>query len=387
MTSNNFVAAKPATAVSSSVQPYRVMLVDDSAVIRGKLTQWLKADPNFSVVGSYCNGVQAVQNVENCDAEIAILDIEMPEMDGLTALPKLLAAVPKLRVIMASTLTRRNADVSLKALSMGAVDYLPKPESARAGTGTEDFHRELIAKLRAIGAGLRRQAPAYRNVPPVTGSARSGAAAQSKTASQQPVMRARSLVKPRVLAIGSSTGGPQALFKVLGGIGKNALTLPVIVTQHMPPTFTAILAEHIQNMTGLPASEAKNGEKLEPGHVYIAPGDYHMTVKECDDDIVLMLDQGPQVNFCRPAVDPMFESVAAVFGVAALCLVLTGMGHDGREGGKKVADAGGTVIAQDEATSVVWGMPGAAAEAGICAAILPLAEIASTLQRYFRGAP
>ena len=362
------------------------MLVDDSAVIRGKLTQWLNADPHFSVVGSYCNGLQAVQNVKNCGAEIAILDIEMPEMDGLTALPKLLAAAPKLRVIMASTLTRRNANVSLKALSMGAVDYLPKPESAKAGTGTADFHRELIAKLRAIGAGLRRQA-ADQNLKAVTGNARTGAATQAKPVSQQPVMRARSLVKPRVLAIGSSTGGPQALFKVLGGIGKNTLTVPVIVTQHMPPTFTAILAEHIQNMTGLPASEAKNGERLQPGHVYVAPGDYHMTVEEHGDGIVLALNQGPQVNFCPPAVDPMFESVATVFGAASLCLVLTGMGHDGREGGKKVVGAGGTVIAQDEATSVVWGMPGAVAEAGICAAVLPLPEIASTLQRYFLGAP
>ena len=385
MTSNNFAGVKPATAVKNSAQPYRVMLVDDSAVIRGKLTQWLNADPNFSVVGSYCNGLQAVQNVKSCGAEIVILDIEMPQMDGLTALPKLLAAVPRLRVIMASTLTRRNADVSLKALSMGAVDYLPKPESAKAGTGTEDFHRELIAKLRAIGAGLRRQA-ADRNLQAATGGARTGVA-QVKPSSQRPVMRARSLVRPRVLAIGSSTGGPQALFKVLGGIGKNELMVPVIVTQHMPPTFTAILAEHIQNMTGLPASEAKNGERLQPGHVYVAPGDYHMTVEDRGDGIVLALNQGPQVNFCRPAVDPMFESVATVFGAAALCLVLTGMGHDGREGGKKVVAAGGTVIAQDEATSVVWEMPGAAAEAGICAAVLPLPEIASTLQRYFRGAP
>ncbi len=358
------------------------MLVDDSAVIRGKLTQWLDADPNFSVVGSYCNGLQAVQNVKSCGAEIAILDIEMPQMDGLTALPKLLSEVPKLRVIMASTLTRRNADVSLKALSMGAVDYLPKPESAKAGTGTEDFHRDLIAKLRAIGAGLRRQAAdsAPRTL-------RGAAEALAKPPAQLPAMRARSLVRPRVLAIGSSTGGPQALFKVLGGMGKGELTVPVIVTQHMPPTFTAILAEHIQNMTGLPASEAKNGERLQPGHVYVAPGDYHMTVQKRGGDIVLALNQGPQVNFCRPAVDPMFESVASVYGAAGLCLLLTGMGQDGREGGKKVVGAGGTVVAQDEATSVVWGMPGAAAEAGICAAVLPLPEIASTLQRYFRGAP
>lgn len=358
------------------------MLVDDSAVIRGKLTQWLNADPDFSVVGSYCNGLQAVQNVKSCSAEIAILDIEMPQMDGLTALPKLLAEVPKLRVIMASTLTRRNADVSLKALSMGAIDYLPKPESARAGTGTEDFHRELIAKLRAIGAGLRRQ-----TADSASRSLRGAAEALAKPPAHLPAMRARSLVRPRVLAIGSSTGGPQALFKVLGGIDKGNLTVPIIVTQHMPPTFTAILAEHIQNMTGLPASEAKNGERLQPGHVYVAPGDYHMTVQERGRDIVLSLNQGPQVNFCRPAVDPMFDSVASVYGAAALCLLLTGMGHDGREGGKKVVDAGGTVIAQDEATSVVWGMPGAAAEAGICAAVLPLPEIASTLQRYFRGAP
>jgi len=373
--------------------PYRIMLVDDSAVIRGMLHRWLSSDPECKIVGSYFNGQQAVQNVISCDAEIVILDIEMPEMDGLTALPKLIGLVPNLQVLMASTLTRRNADISLRALSMGAVDYLPKPESARSGTATADFQRDLLLKVKAIGAAFRKgrsgpaslRRPAFQN--PGAAVRVSNAVkpiARDTNVSKRIVLRAPSKFRPDILAIGSSTGGPQALFTLLGGL-KSSLQVPVLITQHMPPTFTAILAEHIHNLTGISAREAVHGDVLRNGEILVAPGNFHMTVARKGVDKIVLLDQNPQVNFCRPAVDPLFESISAIYGSAALAVVLTGMGHDGREGGRKLVDAGGTLVAQDEKSSVVWGMPGAVAEAGLCSAVIPLPEMAPQIKRLLQG--
>lgn len=373
--------------------PYRIMLVDDSAVIRGMLHRWLSSDPECKIVGSYFNGQQAVQNLISCDAEIVILDIEMPEMDGLTALPKLINLVPNIQVLMASTLTRRNADISLRALSMGAVDYLPKPESARSGTATTDFQRDLLLKVKAIGAAFRkgRSGPASLRRPAVAApgtvapvNSAPKLLARVTNASKQIVLRAPSKFRPEILAIGSSTGGPQALFSLLGGL-KTSLQVPVLITQHMPPTFTAILAEHIHNLTGLNAREAVHGDVLRNGEILIAPGNYHMTVVRKGVDKIVQLDQNPQVNFCRPAVDPMFESISAIYGSTALAVVLTGMGHDGRDGARKLVDAGGTLVAQDEKSSVVWGMPGAVAEAGLCSAVIPLPEMVSQIKRLLQG--
>ncbi|MCA1940301.1 MAG: chemotaxis response regulator protein-glutamate methylesterase, partial [Caenispirillum bisanense] len=189
--------------------------------------------------------------------------------------------------------------------------------------------------------------------------------------------------RPDVIAIGSSTGGPQALFTVLGGIKKaGGITQPILITQHMPATFTTILAEHIGRLAGLPAKEAENGEVIQNGRVYIAPGDWHMLVETKGTDKVLRLTQDPPENFCRPAVDPMFRSIAKAYGRRVLAVVLTGMGSDGARGGKVIADAGGTVIAQDEATSVVWGMPGATAQAGVCSAVLPLPDVAPYIHKF-----
>ncbi len=364
------------------------MLVDDSAVIRGMLHRWLSADPECQIVGSYHNGVQAVQHVKSCGAEIVILDIEMPEMDGLTALPQIIRQAPGVQVLMASTLTRRNADISIRALSMGAVDYLPKPESARSGTATADFQRELLLKVKAIGAAMRKgrgsgpQTPIRRAPGSVVEPSRTLIKANS--AFKEILLRPRSKARPDILAIGSSTGGPQALFALLGGI-KKSIQVPIVITQHMPPTFTAILAEHIQSSTGLPAREAAHGDPLRNGEVLVAPGNFHMTVVRKGADRVVHLDQNPQVNFCRPAVDPMFESIAAIYGPGALGVILTGMGHDGRDGARKLVEAGSTILAQDEKSSVVWGMPGAVAEAGLCSAVIPLPEMASWILRHFQG--
>lgn len=368
--------------------PFRIMLVDDSAVIRGMLHRWITADPDCEIVGSYHNGVQAVQHVKTCRAEIVILDIEMPEMDGLTALPQIIRQAPGIQVLMASTLTRRNADISMRALSMGAVDYLPKPESARSGTATADFQRELLLKIKAIGAAMRKGKGALTQTPrhPSPGALAGPQRTSIKVigASKEILLRPRSKSRPDILAIGSSTGGPQALFALLGGL-KKSIHVPVVITQHMPPTFTAILAEHIQNSTGLPAREAATGDLLRNGEVLVAPGNYHMTVVRKGADKVIQLDQTPQINYCRPAVDPLFKSVSAAYGSGALGVILTGMGHDGRDGARQMVEAGGTIVAQDEKSSVVWGMPGAVAEAGLCSAVIPLPEMASWIVRYTQG--
>ncbi len=388
------IASRLDSPVSHSVDsadPLRIMLVDDSAVIRGMLHRWLSEDPECKVVGSYNNGQQAVKHVKSCGAEIVILDIEMPEMDGLTALPLLIREVPNIQVLMASTLTRRNADISLRALSMGAVDYLPKPESASKGSTPADFQRDLLFKIKAIGTAVRKGArPQLPRAKPFTAAAPRGGAVPAMAtfkpavATKTVVLRAPSKRRPDILAIGSSTGGPQALFTLLKDL-KDSLRIPVVITQHMPPTFTAILAEHIQTMTGVPAREAVEGDPLRNGEILIAPGNYHMTVVRKGADRVVHLDQEPQVNFCRPAVDPLFESISGIYGPTALAVVLTGMGHDGRDGGRKLVDAGGTIFAQDEKSSVVWGMPGAVAEAGLCSAVVPLAHMGQHIKRFLQG--
>lgn len=371
--------------------PLRIMLVDDSAVIRGMLHRWLSEDAECQVVGSYSNGHQAVRHVKSCGAEIVILDIEMPVMDGLTALPQLIREVPNIQVLMASTLTRRNADISMRALSMGAVDYLPKPESASKGSTPAEFQRDLLLKVKAIGAALRSgrraRAPLHRRGGTDTSGdsvAPSRTAVRSANIPKSFELRPASKRRPDILAVGSSTGGPQALFTLFGEL-KDILNIPVVITQHMPPTFTAILAEHIHAVTGLPAHEAVEGHRLRNGEILVAPGNYHMTIVRKGADRVVHLDQNPQVNFCRPAVDPLFESIAAIYGASALAVVLTGMGHDGRDGGRKLVEAGGTIFAQDEKSSVVWGMPGAVAEAGLCSAVVPLSGMAQQIKRVLLG--
>ena len=353
---------------------YQVMVVDDSAVIRGFITRMLEADPDFRVVTTASNGEIAVKAVARYDIDVVILDIEMPVMDGLTALPLILKANPKVKVLMASTLTRRNATISIKALSAGAADYVPKPKSTREAHASEDFRRELVSKIKAISR------PRLGRV--TTASGRSSAttlAAPPKISLHKP-----SSFKPEVLAIGSSTGGPQALFKLFETL-KDSVRVPIFITQHMPATFTAILAEHIQRVSGVECAEGRDHERVTPNRIYLAPGEYHMVIDGDSRGPFIRINQDPPENYCRPAVDPMFRSIAKLYGVKALSVVLTGMGKDGKLGGQTIIDAGGTVIAQDEPTSVVWGMPGAAATAGICSAVLPLDQIAPKITKMLKG--
>jgi two-component system chemotaxis response regulator CheB len=365
------------------------MVVDDSVVIRGLIGRWIEAEADMVVAASLRTGLDAVNQVERVNPDVAVLDIEMPDLDGISALPRLLAKKRDLVIIMASTLTRRNAEISFKALSLGASDYIPKPESTREPAAAETFRHDLIEKIRHLGAKLRRSVPAAASPPLAPALDRAAAVldrpALAPMAHPQLLRRAFSTQAPRALLIGASTGGPQALMALVGEIGPVIDRFPVLITQHMPPTFTTILAEHLARASHRPAHEGVDGELVKPGRIYLAPGGRHMRVVRQGAHAAIALDDGPPVNFCKPAVDPLFASAIDVWQGGILAVVLTGMGSDGMRGGKEIVAAGGSVIAQDEATSVVWGMPGAATHAGICAAVLPLGQIAPKLIQLFAG--
>jgi two-component system, chemotaxis family, protein-glutamate methylesterase/glutaminase len=400
------VAAKTSSSAFAD-EPIRVMVVDDAVVVRGSIMRWVDAESDMHVVASVRGGREAIEQVERLSPDVVILDVNMPDMDGITALPLLLEKKRDLVVLMSSTLTRVNAEISLHALSLGAADYIPKPESSRDLTTTSSFRRELIDKIRALGLRRKRGLTRPRIIPPAPSVAPAHvpapAPAEIRTVEPHPelvhapgiapgtpdaekvLLRPFPMTTPRVLLIGSSTGGPQALNAILAAIGPVIDQVPVLVTQHMPPTFTAILAEHLTRTSGRPASEAMDGEIIRAGRIYVARGGRHMRVVRRNGDAVISLDDGPLVNFCKPAVDPLFSSAAAVWGSWNLALVLTGMGSDGARGAGDIVAAGGGVIAQDEASSVVWGMPGQVAHAGFASAVLPLDQIASKLIRIFSG--
>lgn len=346
-----------------------VLIVDDSAVARGIITHMLDAVREINVIASATNGLTALKAMEKHPVDVVILDIEMPEMDGMETLPRLLAIDPEVKVIMASSVSRRNADISLKALSLGACDYVPKPTSGLGNA--EEFRRELVEKVLAHGRHRKRAGRPVKEV-------------VRETTSKAPVVLAKSTAneRPEVIAIGSSTGGPQALAQVLKNLDP-AITQPIVITQHMPATFTSLLAEHMTKYSGRPACEGREGERLENGHIYIAPGGKHMLLEAgANGGIFIRLNDGPPENFCKPAVDPMLRSLVKILGKRLLVVILTGMGSDGLKGCEEVVRQGGTVVAQDQATSVVWGMPGAVAHAGICREILPLNEISASIKSF-----
>jgi two-component system, chemotaxis family, protein-glutamate methylesterase/glutaminase len=336
----------------------QVMLVDDSAVIRGLIGRIVDAEADMRVTASAPHGKAALDILRHKQVDIVVLDIEMPEMDGLTALPLILAQKPGVRVIMASSLTTRGADVTMRALGLGAADYVAKPSALSAVKGIDLISRELVSKIRALGPGIGVDPPTVRFTPVY----------------RVPSVPHEQAAAPRVLLVAASTGGPNALVRVLAQLPKD-FPLPILIAQHMPALFTASLADRLQRESGRPCAEAKHGETVAGGRIYVAPGDFHMKVAERDGRVVVMLDQEPQVNFCRPSADPLFRSAAAAFGAGACGLILTGMGEDGLRGCEAVVQHGGRVIVQDRATSVVWGMPGAVFAAGLASAVLPLDEI------------
>jgi two-component system chemotaxis response regulator CheB len=407
--------AGPATPLLSPTgqEPIRVVVVDDAAVVRGLVSRWVDAEPDLKIVASLRTGQEAIDHLERFDPEVVLLDVEMPVLDGITALPLLLQKKRNLVVIMVSTLTRRNAEVTLKALSLGAADYISKPESNHDATSSAAFQQDLIQKIRHLGWRQRQRALGIRSpVPPVAPAVPSRPAVLAAgTRSEAPRLKFPAVVHklhplpphphppaeaevklrpfaasaPRILLIGSSTGGPQALSSLICGLHGVLDRAPVLITQHMPATFTTILAEHLARVGGRPAHEPEDGEPILAGNIYIAPGGRHMRVARRNGTAVATIDNGPPVNFCRPAVDPLFSSAAKVWGGWNLAVVLTGMGSDGTHGAADVVAAGGSVVAQDEETSVVWGMPGSVAHAGLCSAVLPLDRIAAKVVRLFWG--
>lgn len=381
----------PPAQSTTSAAPIRVLIADDSAVVRGLVARWI-AEAGFELAGTASNGRIALEMMAKHDPDVVLLDIEMPELDGTTALPRMLAMSPNLQVVMMSTLTTRNADISLKCLALGAVDYIAKPESNRGVTTSETFRVELIERVRVFGAARAR---ARR---PSAGTAQAPAHAAPALAPAAPAPRpatpftlrpkVRNRTQPRALLIGSSTGGPRAVGEMLEGIGAAALRrVPVLIVQHMPPIFTAVFAEHLSTRTGLRAAEGKGDERLEAGRIYVAPGGRHMGLVAGPNGPMIRLTDGPPVNFCRPAVDVLFKDAAVVFGAATATVILTGMGSDGTNGARALTDAGGPVLAQDEATSTVWGMPGSVARAGLAEAVLPLPELATALRALITGQP
>ncbi len=378
------VVVAPASTSSITERRIRVMIVDDAVVVRGLFARWVEAEPDLEVVASLRTGRDAVNQVERVNPDVVVLDVDMPELDGIAALPLLLEKRRDLVIIMASTLTRRNAEISLLALSLGAADYIPKPVSNREVTGSPTFRRELIEKIRNLGLRARRFRPGLLPLHCVETTLAPRFKPHPGT-ERSITLRAMPATAPRVLVIGSSTGGPQALNAMVAQIGGVLDRAPVLITQHMPPTFTAIMAEHLARTAKRPVREGQDGEEVNAGTIYLAPGGRHMSVARRNGSVVIALDDGPLVNFCKPAVDPLFSSAAEVWGPKVLALVLTGMGSDGLRGAQTIAAAGGSILAQDEASSVVWGMPGQVAHAGICSAVLPLNEIAPRLVRLFAG--
>lgn len=355
----------------ANLPPIRVLLVDDSAVVRGAIGRILEEAGDITVVTTAPNGQMALDALRHLEVDVVLLDVEMPVMDGITALPLILNMYPKVRVIMASSLTQQGAAITMQALSLGAADYISKPSARAGGSALASVSHEIVTKVRAIGRARKTNLdamlrPAPRPAPP--------AAASIIVASHGSASEAT----PKVLAIAASTGGPNALADVLGGLPAD-FPLPILVTQHMPPVFTALLAQRLQRDAGRPCVEATNGMPVKPGCTYVAPGDWHMLVHTIEGHPVIKLEQSPPENHCRPAADPMLRSIAAVYGPATLAVVLTGMGEDGRRGCASVRERGGRVVVQDEATSVVWGMPGAVVHAGLAQHVLPLKEIAGKI--------
>ncbi len=351
----------------TEAQSIKVLIVDDSAVMRSVISRIISAEIDMKVVGMAENGELGVKSVASLNPDVVILDLEMPVMDGITALPLMLKEKPQLPVLICSTLSAHGADISLRALALGAAECILKPGGDAILTAHE-FQKELVKVVRTLAA-------------------RSAAKAQSQTQTQTktPVgLRQDKLIFiPKVLALGSSTGGPKALMEVLKDL--KGLSVPIVITQHMPKIFTAMLAQHITQNCGVPCSEGKEGEILKPGQAYVAPGDYHMGFRKLGNDTVIRLNQDPPENFCRPSVNPMIRSLMDIHGGKILTVILTGMGQDGSQACATLAEKGGRIIAQDEATSVVWGMPGAVAKMGVCNAVLPLEKIAEAVRQSLQG--
>jgi len=338
-----------------------VILVDDSAVARGMWTRALQDDSDIIVKTAFASAKQAIDYLKLFPVDVVILDIEMPDMDGLTAIPLIRKARPEAKILIASAHSKSGSENAMKALTLGAADIISKPSSLVPGLSLKSTEEELRSKVRALG---RRKGMLH------------------KPAMESPYLtQNRVISRPEILVVGTSTGGPPALIEFFKALPKS-VDLPVLLVQHMPPLFTGILAKTLSHETQWKCREAKNDDAIVAGEIRIAPGDFHLRVTR---GFRLALDQAPPENYCRPAVDPLFRSAADVFGEAVLGVVLTGMGEDGKKGAQSIVDHGGVVFAQDEASSTVWGMPGAVVRAGLASFMGPVPEIVERVARAYQA--
>ncbi len=341
--------------------PVRVLVVDDSVVVRKLLSVVLADNLEIQLAGTASSGAIALAKIPQLNPDVVTLDIEMPGLNGIETLSEIRKLYPMLPVIMFSTLTEKGAAITLEALSLGASDYMTKPTNSESlAAAMAEVRRDLITKILSLTRSDRHATPASPSVPPL--KARTGAS------------------RIEILAIGTSTGGPNALAEVIPRLPQS-FPVPVVVVQHMPPLFTRLLAERLSSRSHIPVREAEAGSALAPGQVWIARGDYHMIVARKGFQTVLELNQGPPENSCRPAVDVLFRSVAQTYGPNVLAVVMTGMGSDGARGAAHICEAGGEVLVQDEASSVVWGMPGAVVDSQCANKICPLSEISQEIVR------
>jgi two-component system, chemotaxis family, protein-glutamate methylesterase/glutaminase len=400
-------------AAPANNAPVGVLIVDDSSLIRMILQRIIEAEPGFKVLGTARDGQIAVERCRELKPDIITLDVEMPNMSGLEALPLLLEAHRSAAVVMISSLTSRGAKETIDALLHGAADYITKPTAAGPGDAAiSELSATLVPKLKALAERTRR-APAGGTAVSIPSAAGAGlslpSAARlpstpsavkppSSRVSREPPVRAPahgsepvtirgSRLAPRLLAIGSSTGGPVALAELLTGLPGD-FPLPILIAQHMPEVFTRLLAERLSEVSQFKVREGVAGEILRPGEAWIAPGNQHMTIEaDGPGKLRLALSSGPPVNSCRPSIDVLFESVAKACGPETLALALTGMGHDGRDGARAIRQAGGQVLAQDEASSVVWGIPGAVVGAGLATGVFALKDLAGQVWARLQVAP
>ncbi|MFQ5588220.1 MAG: chemotaxis response regulator protein-glutamate methylesterase [Nitrospiria bacterium] len=353
----------------------RVLIVDDSIVVRKAVSDALKPDPDIEVVGTAFNGRIALEKIPELKPDILVLDIEMPHCDGFEVLRAIRGQFTKMRVIMFSSLTQRGAMQTVKALSLGANDYVLKPSTGTAqcsySESVKKVASELTPKIKQFGRKSSFSNSASRSL-------------LKPASNRNPVKLAprhpSRFKPPEIVAIGISTGGPEALARVLPKLSPG-FPVPIVIVQHMPPVFTKLLAQRLDRSANIKVMEGEEGMGLEPGAAYFAPGGYHMIVRKTQGRVVLSINQAPPENSCRPAADVLFRSVAEVYGGHVLGVIMTGMGRDGLEGSRLMRQKGASILAQDEASSVVWGMPSSVVEEGLADQVLPLNELAGSIER------
>ncbi|MBU3575484.1 chemotaxis response regulator protein-glutamate methylesterase [Polynucleobacter sp. UK-Mo-2m-Kol15] len=377
------------------MEKVRVLIVDDSAVMRKIIASALQKEPSIEIAGFAANGLQAIEAIQTCNPDVVTLDIEMPEMDGLTALREIRKSNKYLPIIMFSSLTHNGAQAAVMALTAGASDYVGKPANANGGIDDafKVLEHELIPKIIGLAKRVKsrrdREGRAASSQRPLTATATLSPSVSTKSlaptttipplASKVVKVTSGLLAKPaQAVCIGVSTGGPEALMQLFGGFNAS-LSVPIFIVQHMPAEFTKLLAARLSATGVMTFKEAEEGEIAAPGMVYIAPGGFHMTLSRLGTKTIIHLNTEPPENSCRPAVDVLFRTAADVYSGGLLAVMLTGMGYDGLKGSQMIKEKGGQVIAQDEATSVIWGMPGAVVQAGLADGVLPIDKMADEI--------